>query len=521
MARGIRFPVHDVAPRRDPDPSILQRGTRGRRDGPEILATSIQEGATFLLEPSSHPLVSAVYLAYSRHYPLVLSPDTIWITLAQGLAQHIKLNADSLRRDLVRHRGKMKLTATMVSAETRDAEFWRDVVDRLTTKIREHADAELVDLVCCTFSTTGPVERTASQVVLMDAVSPFFKYAIYLICGIPSITLTGTPEDWSRLYRKAEQLRHYGLDTWAQRILPICQQFVLAAQGEIHRSFWKRILRAHEGCGGAMDINIDGWICAFFPYLLDHATGDFSSPNLGTAVHLADFPPGSSTVSIALEAMGSPVGHVEIVAGLHGVTQDAATGAVSPKIEWSVYEEPALTRRLRKGGHVLRPPRPAAEIHARVGDPGGFESLYTITDGVDLHVREGRATYRILPLAELESLSLTRADYIRTLEANIAHMRATVFPDYEVSEATRQSKTIETWTRFCDLPDGSFLAQSFDSKEIAHMTDAVRAGPIEQPRIVAPSLLEALDRALAGGPRPWFEDAPLSSPEDVIRTRPE
>ncbi|QDF01990.1 DUF4419 domain-containing protein [Myxococcus xanthus] len=57
-----------------------------------------------------HPLLAAVHTAFAEHRPLVLSPDAIWLTMAQGVAQHIRLNGESLRDRLVRHEGRKKLT---------------------------------------------------------------------------------------------------------------------------------------------------------------------------------------------------------------------------------------------------------------------------------------------------------------------------------------------------------------------------------------------------------------------------
>eukprot|EP01050_Picozoa_sp_SAG11_P018076 SAG11_NODE_2680_length_3104_cov_1.455241_2_plen_105_part_00 len=35
----------------------------------------------------------AVHAAFYGHHPLVLSPDVIWLTIAQGLANHVDQNA--------------------------------------------------------------------------------------------------------------------------------------------------------------------------------------------------------------------------------------------------------------------------------------------------------------------------------------------------------------------------------------------------------------------------------------------
>ena len=48
-----------------------------------------------------HPLLSAVGRAFAEHRRLVLSPDAVWLTIAQGIAQHVRLHAEQLRPRLV------------------------------------------------------------------------------------------------------------------------------------------------------------------------------------------------------------------------------------------------------------------------------------------------------------------------------------------------------------------------------------------------------------------------------------
>src|SRR5689334_13050421 len=52
-----------------------------------------------------HGFVAAVHHAFAGHYPLVVSPDDVWLCLAQGLALHLDVNAEALRGQLVRHQG--------------------------------------------------------------------------------------------------------------------------------------------------------------------------------------------------------------------------------------------------------------------------------------------------------------------------------------------------------------------------------------------------------------------------------
>lgn len=52
----------------------------------------------------------AVHSAFFDHHPLILSPDIIWLTIAQGLAHHIDQNAETLRDKFVYHEGKKDLS---------------------------------------------------------------------------------------------------------------------------------------------------------------------------------------------------------------------------------------------------------------------------------------------------------------------------------------------------------------------------------------------------------------------------
>src|SRR5262245_27579971 len=53
-----------------------------------------------------HPLIQSVHIAFSDHRPLVLTPDSIWLTIVQGFADHVLENAEALRHRLVGHQGK-------------------------------------------------------------------------------------------------------------------------------------------------------------------------------------------------------------------------------------------------------------------------------------------------------------------------------------------------------------------------------------------------------------------------------
>ncbi len=62
---------------------------------------------------NKHPLIEAVHIAFSGHWPLTLSPDCIWLVIAQGFSHHIAENSETLRSSLVRHQGVKQLYANV------------------------------------------------------------------------------------------------------------------------------------------------------------------------------------------------------------------------------------------------------------------------------------------------------------------------------------------------------------------------------------------------------------------------
>ena len=69
---------------------------------------------------------------------------------------------------------------------------WAEVWPEFSAEIKKVIGAETHGLIVSDFSTTGPTERAASEVVLMDCVQSYFSYGFVTLCGIPEITLEGT-----------------------------------------------------------------------------------------------------------------------------------------------------------------------------------------------------------------------------------------------------------------------------------------------------------------------------------------
>jgi hypothetical protein len=314
-------------------------------------------------QPGFHSLVAAAHLAYQHHYPLVLSPDAIWITIAQGLALHVNNNAEDLRSRFVPHEGKFQVHVrrddfVMGSPENP----WPEVFPCFSTAIQEVIGADSHGLIVAAFSTTGPVERAALEVVLMDAVQSYFEYQFHTACGIPQIALEGTVADWEQVHERAGRLTEYGLKWWTDDLLSITSEFVKAVRGQPTRNFWQALYKQAGGSGGPFT---QGWLVRLLPYLKtrewkyrvagDHRTGyvtpwetTLRNPMLGrpflgrrsfggiTSDHL---PSSASQVPFVWDYFGKDHDY-QFVAGVLTVSQDRDTGAIRPRVGWAVRPAP-------------------------------------------------------------------------------------------------------------------------------------------------------------------------------------
>lgn len=316
-----------------------------------------------------HPLLQAVHIAFSDHRPLVLTPDSIWLTIVQGFAQHVLENAEGLRHRLVRHEGKKELS---LETNSLAPDLWPAFMSSFSSLIRDNSDPVLHETLLCEFSTTTPAIRTACEIALMDTYQRYFDYSMHCVCGIPQITLEGTAEDWQRIRDRIEVLATYDLNWWTCRVAPILDQFVATANGEPDREFWQAIYKPQKAYAAEL---ASGWIGDLFPYLFTaRRSGDLSErpgrglcdspachrnhiltqtrtnwffpptsnhPFAGGGVPLKSFPSGLSRVPVIVQFPNRPSMKVEVMGGFVGVSQRAEDNALSPIIHWAVLQKGA------------------------------------------------------------------------------------------------------------------------------------------------------------------------------------
>lgn len=297
-----------------------------------------------------NPFARAVHESFSKHYPLVLSPDDVWLAIAQGFALHVGQHHEALRKQFVAHEGSANITIIRDHFRKGSPDNdWQGAFAEFSDKIGESIGAKKRDLLVCRFSTTGPVERAASEVVLLGAMKHYFDYTVLTRCGIPELTLLGSIDDWRDIERRAATLAEYeGCGTWLAVLGPVLAEFSSAVNGNPHADFWRSFYKWQSGSGGPY---INGAINVFFPYLCDEKDGDLR-PNRTMlewakginrtfgGTHPDKLPLGVSKVPFEWKYLGTEL-PMEFIGGFVGVAQDKTSLAVRPAIGWAIKDAEA------------------------------------------------------------------------------------------------------------------------------------------------------------------------------------
>ena len=263
----------------------------------------------------------------------------MWLLIAQGLADWINAHSEELRSHFVKHQDKVKIVVIrddFVKGSPRNN--WTKVFTELSTSIRQHIGDVTHDLLVPTFSTTGVVEKAASEIVLLDAMQSYFELEVDTLCGIPQIQLEGTIADWQQLLERTTQIDRFQLEWWVDALIPILEQFVLTAQGKPNRDFWRSMYKYNDDSGDAI---VTGWITRFFPYLNDERSVPVSILQRQfyeeKEIQVSSFTSGLAKAPFTWKYLDTNY-PMEFIGGFIGVKQDRHSLFLRPEIGWVVRE---------------------------------------------------------------------------------------------------------------------------------------------------------------------------------------
>jgi hypothetical protein len=207
--------------------------------------------------------LSTLYYAYSNHMNLVIFPDDFWLTILFSLNNYMEFNSETLRKVFVQHEGKAQMIIDTEGAF--QDQNWSVLLTLFEKKISENITPGMADALIPNFTTTTPHLRSVSQILLMGVLKKYFAYGIMTLCGIPSVTMKGTLEDWKKLQDKIQFLATLSpdLSDWVQILTPIIDKLIDSYQNNPDITWWNKVINY---IGGSGRDDISGWALAFFPF---------------------------------------------------------------------------------------------------------------------------------------------------------------------------------------------------------------------------------------------------------------
>merc|ERR1712192_56106 len=140
------------------------------------------------------------------------------------------------------------------------------------------------------YSTSTATHAIVSEITIMASVQEFFVYEMGMSsCGIPSVEMEGTEDDWKRMKEKFLQLKELlepirnriGLrDAWWDAVENICEELIKTFNGEPNKRWWGHIFSKYVTHGSGARSEFYGWfICELLGF--GSAIQSFSSLNDG------------------------------------------------------------------------------------------------------------------------------------------------------------------------------------------------------------------------------------------------
>ena len=326
-----------------------------RNEPLEILHYNFDTEETQFFNCEKKSLIAGLVLAYKNHYPITISPDMIWILILQGYSRFMEKYSELVREKYVHFEGKKNICINRLGIFPEEAtkETWEGIINEIVEEIEKHIGKEISSNLQSDFSTTNPVTLATSQVSIMSAMKQYFVYKVLMGgCGVSSITLEGSLDDWKKIKSKLEFLSSKALKWWTKHLIPIIDNIIKTKEyydknKKINNElidFWKGMIKL-KGKGDMYEPHIiNGWIIKFIPDLSDQ------KPKLYEEISEVDVPDQIISCPLELIVMNlngtSSIYNCDLASGFFGMIQDKDTFNVRPVIGYAVVSENKTTSKL-------------------------------------------------------------------------------------------------------------------------------------------------------------------------------
>lgn len=227
--KGVSFNVNDV----EIADSLLKMDTAKlvfeNKIGKVVLFFPVEHTNFALVSCPNNGLIQTIQECYDNHRPLVLTPDIIWLAICQGVSIHINEHYDSLKNIIFIKNKPDKIAIRNDSLEY-SAKHWKSLIESFVNETKKYAKDDFYSFFVSEFTTTTAIDKTAYQITLLESYKRAFEYIGDSGCGIPSIHISGTKDDWQTILTKLDMLDKIGLSNWAKNLKPIISEFIVSVR---------------------------------------------------------------------------------------------------------------------------------------------------------------------------------------------------------------------------------------------------------------------------------------------------
>ena len=321
----------------------------------KILMSNFDNDVTQFFNSNKKSLIQGLILAYKNHYPIVISPDIIWILFLQGFSRFMDKYSEKVRNKFVTFTGKKIINVKKIGIFPKDAskETWQEVIDNFVGGIKSYVGEEMISNLQSDFTTTEEVTLATSQATIMSSMKNFFEFDLAMGgCGISSIILEGTLEDWEKIKSKLNYLSQndFGLNWWIKHLIQIIDKIIMTKNyykqnkninNEL-KKFWKNIIRIKDEKNDFYDpYTINGWIINFIPNLSE------DNPKIFSEMKKDDIPDQIISCPLKLTVYNlnstKTIHECDLVSGFFGMTQNKKNFSVRPIIGYALISNERQT----------------------------------------------------------------------------------------------------------------------------------------------------------------------------------
>ena len=294
--------------------------------------------------PSPKGLVDVATIAYNQHHDLVWRPDDVWQAILTQFSLYVTKNSEALRDKFVDFKGKKELTIeTIGTLYTVD---FGDLAKRMVDEqiIKNIKDPTIAEWILPKFTTTTENDRIVASVTMMSTLKDYFQYRMYFMCGLPSVTLLGSLDDWKLLRQRADRLLEFDnqsgvMKKWHKLLTGVLDEFIKTKSGMSNNKFWQKICDFSSGSGTP---STSGWISVFAVFNKDGEwQGDARELEIDLegvesdwpVIETALFPSGAISVPVHIDDNGTEYDGC-MMAGQFAF--DVEGTSIQPRSDWCI-----------------------------------------------------------------------------------------------------------------------------------------------------------------------------------------